>query len=199
MLSEEAERASPTLHIDYRAEALSIQVDDCSRDLTEWLNIAKGIKKERAGKKKTILMQFFNSFLTAISKSSKVSSREKLRRHQENIKYNAVHIWQVSIWRSTSIALNDGHRHINLANCVALHSVDETVRKISQKMSDNAEELSKQVSSLSSSVSGPAGSLQAQNSSMLDKPDLVTDLLQQVLSSTPSQKNSISKSYQRKS
>ena len=84
-LSEEAKRASPTLHIDYRAEALSIQVDDCSRDLTEWLNIAFRIKKERAGKKKTILMQFFNSFLTAISKSSKVSSREKLRRHQENI------------------------------------------------------------------------------------------------------------------
>lgn len=105
----------------------------------------------------------------------------------------------MSIQRSTSIALNDGHRHINLANCVTLHCVDETVRKISQEVSDNAEELSKQVSSLSSSVSGPAGSLQAQNSSMLDKLDLVTDLLQQVLSSTPSQTNSISKPYQRKS
>ena len=89
---------------------------------------------------------------------------------------------------------SDGRRHINLANSVTLHSVDQTVHKISQKMSDNAEELSKRVSSLSSSLSGSIGSLQAQNSSMFDKLDLVTDLLQQVLSSNPSQTSSIRKS-----
>ena len=84
-LSEKAKRNSPTLHIDYRAEALSIQVDDCSRDLTKWLKIALRVKKERAGKKQNIKMQFSNSVLTAISKSSRASAREKLRWHQHNI------------------------------------------------------------------------------------------------------------------
>lgn len=85
VLSEKAKRASLALHIDYRAEALSIQVDDCSRDLKEWLRIALRVRRERAGKKQNIKMQFFNSVLTAISKWSRASAREKLRWHQENI------------------------------------------------------------------------------------------------------------------
>ena len=84
-LSEKAKRASPTLHIEYRAEALNIQVDDCARDLTKWLKVALRMKKERAGEKQTMKLQFFNSVLTAISKSSRASAGEKLRWHQENI------------------------------------------------------------------------------------------------------------------
>ena len=84
-LSEKAERMGPMLHVKYRAEALNIQVDDCARDLTKWLEIALRIKKERVKGKQIMKLQFFNSVLTAISKSSRASASEKLRRHQENI------------------------------------------------------------------------------------------------------------------
>ena len=49
-LSEKVKRASPTLHIEYRAEALGIQVDDCSRDVTKWLEIGLRMKERRAGR-----------------------------------------------------------------------------------------------------------------------------------------------------
>ena len=84
-----------------------------------------------------------------------------------------------------------------MANSVTLHSVDETVGRISQEWSDNAEEISKRVSSLSSSLSSSAFSLQVQNNSMSDKLDIVTELLQQVISSNQSQTSSIRKSYYR--
>ena len=84
-LSEKAKRASPTLHIEYRAEALSIQVDDCARDLTNWLKIALRMKLVRSKVNLTLRLQFFNSVLAAISKSSRVSAGEKLRWHRENI------------------------------------------------------------------------------------------------------------------
>ncbi len=63
-----------------------------------------------------------------------------------------------------------------------------------QRLSDNAEDLSKQITSLSDSVSSSADSLQAQQSTMCEKLDLMTDLLQQVITSNLSQKSSISKS-----
>ena len=85
VLFERAKWANQTVHTEYRAEALSIQVDDCSRDLTKWLGIALRIKKERAGGKPSFKMQFFNSFLTALSKSSRTSARKRLHWHQENI------------------------------------------------------------------------------------------------------------------
>ena len=85
MLFERAQWANQTAHTEYRAEALSIQVDDCSRDLTKWLGTALRIKKERGGRKQSIKMHFFNSFLTAISNSSRTSARNRLRWHQENI------------------------------------------------------------------------------------------------------------------
>ena len=83
-LSEEVKRASPTLHIEYCAEALGIQVDDCSRDLTKWLEIGLRMKEGRAGKRQSFKVQFSNSILTAISTSSRASAREKSRWHQEN-------------------------------------------------------------------------------------------------------------------
>lgn len=83
-----------------------------------------------------------------------------------------------------------------MANSSTLHSVDTIVRKISHRLSDNAEDLSKQISSLSGSVSSSADSLQAQQSTICDKLDTMTDLLQQVILSNQSQKGSISKSYQ---
>ena len=85
ILSQKAKRASPTLHIEYRAEALNIQVDDCARDLTEWLGIALRMKKVRDKGSKHIKLQFFNRVLAAFSKSSRASAGEKLRWHQGNI------------------------------------------------------------------------------------------------------------------
>lgn len=84
-LSKKARRTSTSLHIEYRAEALNIQVDDCARDLTKWLEIALRMRKERGQRKQTMKLQFFNSILAAISKSSRASAGERLRRHQENI------------------------------------------------------------------------------------------------------------------
>ena len=84
-LAEKAKRASSTLHIEYRAEALSIQVDDCARDLTDWLKIALRMKKVQANKMRDIKLQFFNRILAAMSKSSRASAGEKLRWHRENI------------------------------------------------------------------------------------------------------------------
>ena len=72
--------------------------------------------------------------------------------------------------------------------------MDTTVHKISQRLSDNAEDLSKKITSLSDLVSSSADSLQAQQSTMCEKLDLMTDLLQQIITSNLSQKSSISKS-----
>ena len=91
---------------------------------------------------------------------------------------------------------SDDCRHVNLANSSTLHSVDTTVRKISHRLSDNAKDLSKQLSSLSGSVSSSADSLQAQQNTMCEKLDIMTDLLQQVVLSNQSQKGSTSKLYQ---
>ncbi len=85
-LSEKAKSVGTALQIDYRADALNIQVDDCVRDLHVWMKIAKRLKKQRGGKKLSVKLQFFNSFLTAISKSSRASARDRLLWHQDNIK-----------------------------------------------------------------------------------------------------------------
>ena len=85
-----------------------------------------------------------------------------------------------------------------MADSSTLHSVDATVRKISQRLSDNAEDLSKQITSLSGSVSSSTNSLHVQQNSMSEKLDIVTDLLQQVITSNQSQTSSISKSTQRR-
>lgn len=84
-LSERAKMVGIILQMDYRADALNIQIDDCVRDLDSWLKIAKRLKKERGGKKINVKLQFFNSFLTAISKSSRASARDRMREHQGNI------------------------------------------------------------------------------------------------------------------
>ena len=86
ILSQKAKDVGLTRKIDYRASSLSIQVEDCARDLETWLKTALRIRRERGGRKKNLVPQFFNSFLTAISKSSRLSAREKLRLHQENMK-----------------------------------------------------------------------------------------------------------------
>ena len=57
-LSEKVKRASPTLHIEYRAEALGIQVDDCSRDLTKWLEIGLRIRKGELGRSSPLRCSF---------------------------------------------------------------------------------------------------------------------------------------------
>lgn len=85
-LSEKAKRVATALQIDYRADALNIQIDDCVRELDVWMKIAKRLKKERGGKKLNVKLQFFNSFLTAISKSSRASARDRMLEHQGNIK-----------------------------------------------------------------------------------------------------------------
>ena len=85
-LSEKAKSVSTALQIDYRADALNIQIDDCVRELDVWMKIAKRLKKERGGKKQNVKLQFFNSFLTAISKSSRVSARQRMLEHQGNIR-----------------------------------------------------------------------------------------------------------------
>ena len=85
-LSEKAKGVATALQIDYRADALKIQIDDCVRELDVWMKIAKRLKKERGGKKLNVKLQFFNSFLTAISKSSRASARDRMLEHQGNIK-----------------------------------------------------------------------------------------------------------------
>ena len=85
-LSEKAKSVGTALQIDYRADALNIQIDDCVRELDVWTKIAKRLKKERGGKKLNVKLQFFNSFLTAISKSSRASARERMLEHQNNIR-----------------------------------------------------------------------------------------------------------------
>ena len=64
-------------------------------------------------------------------------------------------------------------------------------------MSDNAEGLSQKVTSVSSSLSNSVNSLHAQQNSMSEKLDTVTDLLQQVIRASQSKQGSISKSLQR--
>ena len=85
-LSEKAKSVGTALQIDYRADALNIQIDDCVRELDVWMKIAKRLKKERSGRKQNVKLQFFNSFLTAISKSSRASARDRMLEHQGNIK-----------------------------------------------------------------------------------------------------------------
>ena len=85
-------------------------------------------------------------------------------------------------------------RHVDLANTVTLRKVEETVQIISQGVSDEADRMSKKLSMLSSSVSSSANSLSAQSSDMSNKLDRVTDLLQQVLSSTSSRSSNACKS-----
>ena len=85
-LSEKAKSVGTALQIDYRADALNIQIDDCVRELDVWMKIAKRLKKKRGGKKLNVKLQFFNSFLTAISKSSRASARDRMLEHQGNIK-----------------------------------------------------------------------------------------------------------------
>ena len=85
-LAEKTRQASSTLHIEYRAEALVIQVDDCARDLTDWLIIALRMKKVQVDRMGNyVKLQLFNRILAAISRSSRASARERLRWHRENI------------------------------------------------------------------------------------------------------------------
>ena len=88
----------------------------------------------------------------------------------------------------------DFFRHVDLANTVTLRKVEETVQTISQGVSDEADQMNKKLSLLSTSVSSSANSLSAQSSDMSNKLDRVTDLLQQVLSSTSSRSSSACKS-----
>ncbi len=88
----------------------------------------------------------------------------------------------------------DFFRHVSLANTVTLRKVEETVQIISRGVSDEADQLGKKISLLSSSVSSSANSLSAQSSDMSNKLDRVTDLLQQVLSSTSSRSSDVCKS-----
>ena len=88
----------------------------------------------------------------------------------------------------------DSFRHVDLANTVTLRKVEETVQTISQGVSDEADQMSKKLSLLSTSVSSSANSLSAQSSDMSNKLDRVTDLLQQVLSSTSSRSSNAYKS-----
>ena len=48
-LSEKAKSVGTALQIDYRADALNIQIDDCVRELDVSMKIAKRLKKERGG------------------------------------------------------------------------------------------------------------------------------------------------------
>ncbi|KAL8793872.1 MAG: hypothetical protein Q9195_003491 [Heterodermia aff. obscurata] len=175
-LCEKVKDADTTLSIDYRADALGIQVDDCSRDLHQWLRIAMQMKKERGGSLRRAKLHFFNSVLTAISKSARTSAREKLRWHQENIR--------------TTLSLLG--RHIDLANTATLHNFDISVQKTSRKLLEKSRSLEGKISSLSNSLSSSTDSLQAQNSNISEQLSLVTSLLQQALSSGPASSRPVS-------
>ena len=88
----------------------------------------------------------------------------------------------------------DFFTHLDLANTIKLRKVEETMQSISQGVSVEADQLSKKLSLLSNSVSSSANSLSAQSSDMSNKLDRVTDLLQQVLSSTSSSSSNVHKS-----
>lgn len=88
----------------------------------------------------------------------------------------------------------DFFRHVDISNFVTLQKVEKTVQNISQGVSDEADQMSKKLSLLSSSVSSSADSLSAQSSDISNKLDRVTDLLQQVLSSTSSRSSNACKS-----
>lgn len=69
VLAEKAKRYGTAIQVDYRADALSIQVDNCAQDLASWLDVATRYKKERGRSTKMLntKAQYFNSYLTAIS------------------------------------------------------------------------------------------------------------------------------------
>jgi hypothetical protein len=68
---------------DFRISALQIQVEDYTKDLEIWLTLGKRMNERR--KKQNSLISFAK-FLDAASKSSRRKVRERLQRHQDNIK-----------------------------------------------------------------------------------------------------------------
>ena len=197
ILSQKMETVAPTVRIDYRATALAIQVDDCVRDLECWLDIALNIKKERGSRTRGQKRQFFNSVLTAISKGGskgRASAKERLRGHQQNIK-TTLSLFGRYVNLDSPCKKSDTNRHMDIANNISLSRIDDSVHQIAGKVSENAEELSRQLSCVSASISSSNDSLQAHKSEMSDKLDQVTNLLQQVLSSESSQSSRNSKWY----
>lgn len=70
-----------------------------------------------------------------------------------------------------------------MTNAAALKIVNNTVVEWSSKMEDHADRIDDKLSSISNSLSTSTNSLRAQNSEVSDKLDMVTKLLQQVVSS----------------
>ena len=85
-LAEHIQLEGISLGLDYRAQALRIQVDDCTQDVEDWLRTARGIV--RPEKKSSIIVSkhlFFPRILSAFTRHTRITARSKLRDHVENI------------------------------------------------------------------------------------------------------------------
>ena len=90
ILAKKSKEIAVDQHLDLRAQSLSIQVEDCAEDLEKWLKTAKRLKSERkkgsSEKMDGSKLRFFNSILTALSKSSRDDTAQRLKWHQDNIR-----------------------------------------------------------------------------------------------------------------
>ena len=82
--------SSLALDTDLRANALSIQVEDCAQELQTWLSIARRLKNRKAGRGSKPVQRFIRfsgnlwvAFISSASRTSRISLYERLRWHSK--------------------------------------------------------------------------------------------------------------------
>ena len=132
VLCHRVDQVNSNAHADFRLSSLQLQVDDCALDLESWLRIAERLKRERpskgtreAGASGTVRARYFNSFLTALSKWSRMKAQERLSLHQANIQ----------------MALAIFGRQFDLANTMQLKAVETTVNNVADQLSNGARDV----------------------------------------------------------
>jgi hypothetical protein len=86
-LCEQVQKLDYSLETDFRTASLSIQVEDCTRDLERWLKQAQRMYEVKS---RTILLEkpqrAWKLFMNNASKGSRMAVREQLQWHMSNIK-----------------------------------------------------------------------------------------------------------------
>jgi hypothetical protein len=72
--------------VEFRVVSLQIQIEDCARDLENWLDLGYNMKRERTrGRKRDGALRFFDSFVKVTSQSSRMKAHERFRWHKKNL------------------------------------------------------------------------------------------------------------------
>ena len=139
LLCEQVRESKVSKHMDLRTNALSIQVEDCAKDLQKWLRVAERLSARR-GRGNPVMMvgrNLWSTFVDQASKSSRAKLYDRLHWHQRNIE--------------TTMAVFG--RKFDVSNADRLYEVAEVTQAVHQKICDESVVVVAKLDSLSASNS----------------------------------------------